>query len=159
MGKDQGGNQMIDARSFKNLSTLLLKVQPIFAKFLLEAKKHFQDKGLDVRIISGNRTWEEQDALYAQGRTAPGPKVTNAKGGQSNHNFGIAVDLGLFTLDGSYLEDTPFYGQIGEIVARFPELEWGGSWKSIVDEPHVQYRTGLTVAELADKVKAGHPIV
>ena len=158
MGKDQGGREMIDARSFKNLSTLLLKVQPIFAKFLLEAKKHFQEKGVDVRIISGNRTWAEQDALYAKGRTAPGPKVTNAKGGQSNHNFGIAVDLGLFK-DGDYLEESPLYKDIGKIVAKFPELEWGGSWKTIVDEPHVQYRTGLTIAELADKVKSGKAIV
>jgi peptidoglycan LD-endopeptidase CwlK len=149
---------MIDDRSFKNLSTLLPKVQPIFSKFLLEAKKYFQEKGLDVRIISGNRTWAEQDALYAQGRTAPGQIVTKAKGGQSNHNFGIAVDLGLFK-DGQYLEESPYYHDIGNIVAQFPQLEWGGNWKTIVDEPHVQYKTGLTLAQMADKVKAGQPIV
>jgi peptidoglycan L-alanyl-D-glutamate endopeptidase CwlK len=150
---------MIDPRSAKNLATLILKVQPVFANFLIEAKKHFQEKGVDVRIISGNRTWAEQDALYAKGRTAPGPKVTNAKGGQSNHNYGIAVDLGLFTTDGRYLEESPLYKEIGKVVAKFPELEWGGSWKTIVDEPHVQYRTGLTLAQMADKVKAGQPIV
>lgn len=150
---------MIDARSFKNLSTLLLKVQPVFAKFLIEAKKHFAEKGVDVRIISGTRTWAEQDALYAKGRTTTGPKVTNAQGGQSNHNFGIAVDLGLFLSDGRYLEDTPFYKEIGTVVAKFPELEWGGSWKSIVDEPHVQYRVPYSLAEMRDMVESGKSIV
>lgn len=149
---------MIDPRSAKNLATLTLKVQPVFANFLIEAKKHFQEKGVDVRIISGNRTWAEQDALYAKGRTTAGPKVTNAKGGQSNHNFGIAIDLGLFK-DGKYLEESPLYKDIGKIVAKFPELEWGGSWKSIVDEPHVQYRTGLTLAQMRERMAEGKAIV
>ena len=149
---------MIDPRSAKNLSTLLLKVQPVFANCLIELKKHFGEKGVDVKYICGTRTYTEQDALYAKGRTAPGPKVTNAKGGQSNHNFGIAVDVGLFTSDGRYLEDTPFYRQIGDVVAKFPELEWGGNWK-FVDEPHIQYRTGLTLAQMAERVREGKSVV
>lgn len=55
---------------------------------------------------SGLRTYEEQNALYAQGRTAPGNKVTNAKGGFSNHNFGIAFDIGIFE-GAKYLGDSP----------------------------------------------------
>jgi len=50
-----------------------------------------------LKLISGLRTYEEQDALYAQGRTAPGPKVTNAPGGHSNHNFGLAFDMVFLT--------------------------------------------------------------
>jgi len=49
--------------------------------------------GVVIRITQGLRTWAEQDALYAQGRTAQGNIVTNAKGGQSWHNFGVAVDF------------------------------------------------------------------
>ena len=52
-----------------------------------------------VRIAQGFRTFAEQDALYAQGRTKPGAKVTNAKGGQSIHNYGLAVDIVLI-IDG-----------------------------------------------------------
>jgi peptidoglycan L-alanyl-D-glutamate endopeptidase CwlK len=48
---------------------------------------------LNIQVTQGLRTWADQDALYAQGRTAPGPIVTNAKGGQSMHNFGFAIDL------------------------------------------------------------------
>ncbi len=149
---------MIDSRSAKALSTLLLKVQPTFANCLIELKKHFQEKGIEVKYISGTRTYAEQDALYAKGRTAPGPIVTKAKGGESNHNFGIAVDVGLFLPDGRYLEDTPFYRDIGKIVATFPTLEWGGNWK-FVDEPHIQYRTGLSLAEMREQVAAGKSVV
>ena len=52
-----------------------------------------------VRIAQGLRTFKEQDDLYALGRTIPGKKVTNAKGGQSVHNYGFAVDIVLI-IDG-----------------------------------------------------------
>lgn len=48
---------------------------------------------IDIQVTQGLRTWAEQDALYAQGRTAPGKIVTNARGGYSMHNFGLAADL------------------------------------------------------------------
>jgi peptidoglycan L-alanyl-D-glutamate endopeptidase CwlK len=148
---------MIDARSQKNLDTLLPKVRPVMEAFVIEAKKHFQEKGVDCIVIAGTRTWAEQDAIYAQGRTKPGPIVSRARGGESRHNFGLAIDLGLF-VNGKYLEDSPFYDHIGKIVAKFPQLEWGGNWK-FVDEPHVEYRTGLTLAQMRERVKNGKAIV
>ena len=149
---------MIDPRSAKVIGTLLLKVQPTFANLLIELKKHFQEKGIECKYISGHRTYAEQDALYAKGRTAPGPIVTKARGGFSNHNFGVAVDVGLFLPDGRYLGDTPFYRDIGKVVAKFPTLEWGGDWK-FVDEPHIQWKTGLTMAQMRERVAAGKSIV
>lgn len=148
---------MIDARSQRNLDTLLPKVRPVMEAFVTEAKKYFSEKGVDCIVICGTRTYAEQDAIYAQGRTKPGPIRTKAKGGESRHNFGLAIDLGLFA-GGKYLEDSSLYDHIGAVVAKFPTLEWGGNWK-FVDEPHVEYRTGLTTAQMADKVKAGQPIV
>jgi len=149
---------MIDSRSAKVIGTLLLKVQPTFANLLIELKKHFQEKGMECKYICGTRTYAEQDALYAKGRTAPGPIVTKARGGESNHNFGIAVDVGLFTPDGKYLGDSPLYKDLGKIVATFPTLEWGGDWK-FVDEPHIQWKTGLTLAEMRERVAAKKSIV
>jgi peptidoglycan L-alanyl-D-glutamate endopeptidase CwlK len=149
----------IDPRSQKHLDTLLPEVRPLFVQLLDHLQTHFNEKGIIPKFICGTRTFEEQEALFAKGRTAPGPRVTNARGGFSNHNYGIAVDVGLFTPDGKYLEDTPFYREIGEVVALFPQLEWGGSWKTITDEPHVQYRTGRTIAQLRELVKSGKAIV
>ncbi len=149
---------MIDPRSQKNLDTLLPKVRPLFVQLLDSLQEHFEPKGVTPKYITGTRTFEEQEALFAKGRTAPGRRVTNARGGFSNHNFGIAVDIGLFR-GADYLEDSPLYKEIGGVVAKFPQLEWGGSWKTIVDEPHVQYRTGKTTAQLRDMVKSGQSIV
>jgi peptidoglycan L-alanyl-D-glutamate endopeptidase CwlK len=148
---------MIDPRSQKNLDTLLPKVKPVMEEFVIEAKKHFQQHGVDCIVICGTRTYAEQDAIYAQGRTKPGPIRTKAKAGESRHNFGLAIDLGLF-VGGKYLEDSSFYDHIGAIVAKFPTLEWGGSWK-FVDDPHVEYRTGKTTAQLRELVKKGQAIV
>ena len=94
--------------------------------------------GITIKVISGLRTYAEQDDLYAQGRTKPGNIVTNAKGGYSNHNFGIAFDVGVFE-GSSYLDESPKYKAVG-VLGNDLGLEWGGNWKTIQDEPHFQLR-------------------
>ena len=158
MGEGQGSHQMIDARSEKNIATLHPKVQGSFRKCLLALQEYFKEKGITPKYIAGNRTWAEQDAIYAQGRTKPGPIVSKARGGESRHNFGLAVDVGLFTPDGKYLADSSFYDHIGRIVALQPELEWGGTWK-FVDTPHIEYRTGKTLAQLRELHAKGKSVV
>jgi len=87
---------MIDERSAKFIDTLSPEVKDAFIAFIIDAKELVAKEGLDYKIICGTRTWEQQEALYAKGRTTPGPKVTNAKPGSSMHNFGLAVDCGVF---------------------------------------------------------------
>jgi peptidoglycan LD-endopeptidase CwlK len=107
------------------------------------------------------RTFAEQDALYAQGRTKKGSKVTNAKGGQSYHNYGLAIDIALLVdKDGngsfetaSWDTKTDFDGDKKadwqEIVAIFKRYgyEWGGDWK-FVDAPHFQKTFSKSIMEL-----------
>jgi peptidoglycan L-alanyl-D-glutamate endopeptidase CwlK len=107
------------------------------------------------------RTFAEQDALYAQGRIKPGKIVTNAKGGQSYHNYGLAIDIALLVdKDGngtfesaSWDTKTDFDGDRKsdwqEIVAIFKRYgwEWGGDWK-FVDAPHFQKKLGKSIMEL-----------
>ena len=62
--------------------------------------------GITINVIGGLRTYEEQNELFAQGRTKPGRIVTNARGGFSNHNFGIALDVGVFE-GANYLGESP----------------------------------------------------
>ena len=144
-----------DSRSEANIMTLLPKAQIAARKFLAAVR----DAGINAKIISGNRTWAEQDALYAIGRTTQRnrSKVTNARGGQSNHNFGIAWDIGIF--DGAtYHAKSPRYAQAGAI-GRKQGLEWGGDWKSFQDTPHYNLRTGLTTAQLRAAFLKGQPYV
>lgn len=112
-----------------------------------------QELGIQLRVTQGMRTYAEQDALYAQGRTAPGEVVTNARGGQSYHNFGVAFDVVEVRPDGSVNWNTDWaaIGAVGEAMG----LEWGGNWTSIVDRPHFQLDTGLSTAELRARVASG----
>jgi peptidoglycan L-alanyl-D-glutamate endopeptidase CwlK len=95
---------------------------------------------VDIRVISGFRSYAEQDALFAQGRTKPGRKVTNAKGGESNHNFGIAFDIGTFR-GAEYLPESPAYDTVGALGKELG-LEWGDDWEGLVDKPHFELRPG-----------------
>jgi peptidoglycan L-alanyl-D-glutamate endopeptidase CwlK len=124
----------VDPRSEKNIATLLPEVRPMARALVQKAA----GMGIRIKVISGFRTYEEQAALYAQGRTAPGNIVTNARPGYSNHNFGIAFDIGVFEGSG-YLPESPRYSAVGALGIDLG-LEWGGSWKSLVDAPHFQLR-------------------
>jgi len=126
--------QTVDERSEKTIATLLPQVQPYARALVLKAAK----AGITIKVISGLRTYEEQNDLHEQGRSKPGKIVTNARGGYSNHNFGIAFDVGVF--EGTkYLDESPKYKAVGALGIELG-LEWGGNWKSIQDEPHFQLR-------------------
>lgn len=99
-----------------------------------------------VRITQGLRTFSEQDDLYAIGRTKPGKKVTNAKGGQSVHNYGFAVDICLI-IDGKIASwdikkdwDNDGVADWDECVKIFAKYgwSWGGNWTSFKDMPHFE---------------------
>jgi peptidoglycan LD-endopeptidase CwlK len=129
-----GARGRVDDRSEKAIATLLPQVQP-YARALVRKAAHH---GITIKVISGLRTYEEQNELFAQGRTKPGRIVTNARGGFSNHNFGIAFDVGVFE-GANYLDESPKYKAVGALGMDLG-LEWGGNWKTIVDEPHFQLR-------------------
>lgn len=98
--------------------------------------------GITVVPTSCYRSIEEQDKLYAQGRTAKGAIVTKAKGGQSPHNFKLACDVcPLKPSDGSLWWDAP--QEIWNVIHKVAEegdlldLDSGYDWK-FVDRPHVE---------------------
>lgn len=142
----------VDARSEATLKTLLPEVVP-YARSLV---RRAADAGIEIKVISGTRSYAEQNALFAQGRTKPGRRVTNAKGGESNHNFGIAFDIGVFE-GRKYLGESPAYDVVGLIGTEIG-LEWGGHWTSFADKPHYQLRPQwaalLSSAELLAGLRA-----
>lgn len=145
-----------DQRTNRNLSTLDRKARPAFERLARIGKQVASKYGCDYVMIAGHRTWAEQDALYAQGRTTAGRIVTKAKGGQSNHNFGIAADFGVFQ-SARYLDESnptlaaKIHLEVArEAIAAGLNIEWGGDWKSMPDTPHFEIKTGLTMAEKRD---------
>lgn len=132
----------LDDRSAKNISSLDGKT----AKLATELLRRLHHKGYTFKAIDGFRSREQQDRLYAQGRTTAGKIVTKAKGGYSWHNFGLAFDIALF--DGkTIIWDSPAYttaGKIGEEIG----LKWGGRFKTLVDKPHFERPNGRTLAQM-----------
>lgn len=124
----------------------LAQVHPALAARIQTLVEILAQHGIQVEVVQGLRTFAQQDALFAQGRTRPGPVVTRARGGQSNHNYGLAVDLVPFT-NGQPNWNAPLgvWTTIGSEAEKLG-LEWGGDWRKFVDKPHVQL-PGLSVAE------------
>ena len=122
----------------------LNKVHPELKKRVTALIEALATQGLIVEVVQGLRTFQEQNELYKQGRTKPGQVVTNAKGGQSNHNYGLAVDLCPFVNGKPVWNDNMAFIRIGAEAAKHG-LEWGGSWKKFIDKPHVQV-PGMTIA-------------
>lgn len=120
--------------------------------------KHCTEAGIAIGISECLRTIAEQDALYAKGRTEPGPKVTNCKGStySSMHQWGVAFDFFLRMdvdgdgniVDDAYNDSTGLFKKVGQIGKNIG-LEWGGDWKSIIDQPHFQLPNwGSTASKL-----------
>ncbi len=86
-------------------------------------------------VTSARRSTTEQAALYAQGRTVPGPIVTHLDGvaRRSKHQDGVAVDCA-FVGEDPWAGPWEMYGKFGEAVG----LTWGGSWKKFKDRPHLE---------------------
>lgn len=102
--------------------------------------KALYKKGIYVGIAQGYRSIAEQNELYSHGRYAPNknlPVVTNAKGGQSNHNYGCAVDLFIYSADGKTVKS---WAPSTEVIKAMKAqgFKWGGDWKSFPDKPHFE---------------------
>lgn len=99
-----------------------------------------------MRVTQGLRSWSEQEALYAQGRTAPGKIVTNARPGHSYHNFGLAVDLVPMTeLGPDWNVNHPQWNRMVSVGTSLG-LAAGALWRTFPDQPHFQLTGSLPVS-------------
>ncbi len=120
-------------------------LKPRVKQLCQEFVKKCAEMQLPVIITATYRTVAQQDALYAQGRTAPGQIVTNARGGQSMHNYGVAFDFVPMSDVGQPDWNGDFHtrGKIGEALG----LEWGGDWQGFVDNSHLQFTGGYSLSD------------
>lgn len=131
---------MINSRS---LDDLIPPAKQRVLSFIEAAKA----KGIDLLVTSTYRDSDSQNALYAQGRTAPGKIVTNAKAGQSFHNYRCAVDVVPIVNGKAVWDDKILWQQIG-VLGESCGLEWAGRWKTFKEMPHFQFTGGYTLAQL-----------
>lgn len=163
---------MRDKVSIPRVALLHPLVRDEVARLIDKAEALFP-AAIAIRIVQGLRTIAEQDALYAQGRTKPGKKVTNARGGKSFHNYGLAIDFAILRdKDGNGIYEEVSWDTVAdfdkdglpdwkEIVTVFEASgwKWGGKWSTIVDMPHLQKTFGYTWRKLFAKVKPGEKYV
>lgn len=145
-------------RTIENLGSLNKKALAKLEPFIVQVEARLALKGVTVEVISGLRSWSAQAALYASGRTKAGPIVTKAKPGSSWHNYGLAIDLGLFK-GGVYLDEKKpaeadkLYAEIGRL-AEVNGIEWAGKWKTFAETPHFQVAFGLSLAQARERMEA-----
>lgn len=134
-------------------------LHPLIRDEVQKGVDHVNSKILtgDVKMIvtQGGRTFDEQNGMYAQGRTKKGKIITNAKGGQSIHNYFLAFDFclvkGKVTIwDVAKDFDSDKQPDWMEVVAYFKSLgyTWGGDFRSISDKPHFEKTFGHTWQQL-----------
>lgn len=148
-----------DPRSEKNIATLLPQVRPLARRLLAEAAR----RGIVAKVTSGSRSYAEQAELRRRSE-AGGPKAAPA--GWSNHNFGLAFDITLFSSAGKPIWESPNYRTLGQL-GKALGLTWGGDWPGRDnDEPHFSLRptwaASMTERELLTELRArkqsGKPI-
>ena len=140
----------------------LAQVHPLLATKIRTMATMLEQENIVFRVTQGLRTWSEQDALWQKGRDADGNVadramvVTNAKGGSSWHNFGLAVDvvpsddsLGAFQADWNVAH--PAWKRLVSVGTSLG-LAAGADWRTFPDWPHFQL-TGRFPASPDDEVR------
>lgn len=124
------------------MSRLIADLLPTVAARANSALAECKTAGLGVLVTCTYRSDDEQNALYAQGRTKPGPKVTNAKAGQSFHQYRVALDLyPLINGKPDFSGKAPEWREIATIFKKHG-FEWAYEWKRFKEMPHFQYTGG-----------------
>lgn len=149
---------MLTMNQVKNKSTShLLDLHPVVLIAATLLIQRCYTRGVPILITQGLRTVTDQDALYVQGRTKAGSIVTNARGGYSYHNYGLAIDFALLLPDGKSVSWDMCRDGNGDLYADWQEvvregkalgLEWGGDWTRFKDYSHFQLTFGLTITQL-----------
>lgn len=144
---------LLDRISIERIDKLHPRMRE-YARMLLD---RCSEKKIYIRFTDTLRTYDEQNKLYEQGRTTPGKIVTNARGGYSWHNYGLALDFCLLKPDLKSVkwdrqvdfngDDEPDWMTV-VLIAKGLGFEWGGDWEGKkVDFPHLQMRFGKTIDE------------
>jgi peptidoglycan LD-endopeptidase CwlK len=116
----------------------LSQVYPGLADKVRAMAAQLEAEAIDIRVTQGLRTMAEQEALYAQGRTADGSIVTNARAGFTWHQFGLAIDVVPLSPQGVDWDTShPVWARIVDIGTGLG-LVSGAEWRTFPDWPHFQ---------------------
>lgn len=150
---DQNKTNYIDLGADAPEETQLNPIVATNTNLLIQRAKA---KNIQIIITEDIRTISKQNELYNSGRSTAGLIITNAKGGESYHNYGLAIDYALKDATGNIIWDLEYDGNNnGEAdwievanIGKQLGFEWGGDWKQFPDYPHLQMSFGLSIEQL-----------
>lgn len=141
---------LYDQITLDRINTFHPKFREWLKELYLEANNKLLPKGYRLRFTHVLRTIEEQNELYSQGRTKKGSIITNSKGGQSIHNYGLAFDIVILRdLDNNGTFETADFtvnSYWKKVASFFKEkgFTWGGDFKTFKDAPHFELSKGFS---------------
>ncbi|MFB3162295.1 M15 family metallopeptidase [Neobacillus sp. 179-J 1A1 HS] len=150
------GTSILNRLNIGDSAPMPTELHPVVRERSNQLIQQAADKGIEMVITDEFRSIDDQDRLYEQGRTVSGNIVTNARGGESFHNFGLAIDFAIKTPSADIIWDMQYDGNQNGIadwnevveMAKALGFEWGGDWAQFKDYPHLQMNFGLTLADL-----------
>lgn len=154
--KNPLGSSLLNRFNMGDSAPLPTELHPIVKERSNQLIQQTAAKGIVIVITDDFRSAEDQDRLYEKGRTAEGNIVTHARGGESFHNFGLAIDFAIKTPSADVIWDMQYDGNQNGIadwnevveMAKALGFEWGGDWAQFKDYPHLQINFGLTLTDL-----------
>ena len=146
----------MDKLTIDRIASAHPKIREELKQYYIECNNKLP-KGVRLRFAYVYRSIAEQNVLYNQR-----PKVTNAKGGQSIHNYSLAFDyVIMLDKDNNGTFETiewdlksPYHKVVVDYF-KSKGYEWGGSWRSFPDFPHFQKAFGHTWQSLKRKLDSG----
>jgi peptidoglycan LD-endopeptidase CwlK len=139
------------------IETLHPKIRSEVQKLVDYINSSILKSNVHMIVTQGLRTFDEQTKFFNQK-----PKVTNAKAGQSMHNYGLAFDFCLVE-GGKTIWDTnkdfdgdkvPDWMEVVKIF-KTAGYTWGGDFRSISDKPHFEKTFGHTWQQLLELKNSG----
>jgi peptidoglycan LD-endopeptidase CwlK len=155
------GTSILNRLNIGDSAPMPTELHPVVRERSNQLIQQAADKGIVMVITDEFRSIDDQDRLYEQGRTVSGNIVTNARGGESFHNFGLAIDFAIKTPSADIIWDMQYDGNQNGIadwnevveMAKALGFEWGGDWAQFKDYPHLQMNFGLTLADLQNGIR------
>lgn len=125
----------------------ILTLHPLIREKVRQFLSLAKENGIDLLITSAFRSFQEQEKIYQQGRTLPGPIVSWAKPGTSYHNYGLAIDVVPIVNNQAIWGSNEIWNSIGRL-GKSLGFTWGGDWTKKPDRPHFQMELGYKIADL-----------
>lgn len=137
--KEDKNEIVVSSRDTKNLHPVLLSG---FEKAKESYLKKYPGKPVPF-ITQVHRSMKDQQTAYNQGRTTPGAKITNAKPGESPHNYlpSLAFDLSFMTAEKKLDWNENYFKNFADLIKGVDsQITWGGDWKGFKDTPHFELK-------------------